>query len=93
VLLLRPQGALTLIYRADALVGILNALAADFGSIAVVPIFPKPNAAAIRIVVRAIKGSGGATTVHPGLLLNEQGRPTRTAEAILREGAALSFAA
>ena len=91
--LLRPQGTLTLIYRADGLADVLSALADDFGSIAVVPIFPKPNAGAIRIVVRAIKGSGGATTVHSGLLLNEQGRPTTAAEAILREGAALSFAA
>jgi tRNA1(Val) A37 N6-methylase TrmN6 len=92
-LLLRPQGTLTLIYRADGLAAVLNALAGDFGSIAVVPIFPKPNAAAIRVVVRAIKGSGGALTVCPGLLLNEGRRPTQAAEAILREGAPLSFAA
>jgi tRNA1(Val) A37 N6-methylase TrmN6 len=90
--LLRPQGTLTLIYRADGLAGVLNALAADFGSIAVVPIFPKPNAGAIRIVVRAIKGSGGALTLCPGLLLNEDGRPAQAAEAILREGSALNFA-
>jgi tRNA1(Val) A37 N6-methylase TrmN6 len=91
--LLRPQGKLTLIYRADGLADVLNALADDFGSIAVVPIFPKLNAGAIRVVVRAIKGSGGALTLCPGLLLNESGRPARAAEAILREGAALSFAA
>jgi tRNA1(Val) A37 N6-methylase TrmN6 len=90
--LLRPQGTLTLIYRADGLADVLNALAEDFGSIAVVPIFPKPNAGAIRVVVRAIKGSGGALTLCPGLLLNEDGRPTQAAEAILREGAALKFA-
>jgi tRNA1(Val) A37 N6-methylase TrmN6 len=89
--LLRPQGSLTLIYRADGLADMLNAIANDFGSIAVVPIFPRPNAGAIRIVVRAIKGSGGALTLCPGLLLNEDGRPTQAAEAILREGSALNF--
>lgn len=91
VRLLRPQGILTLIYRADGLADVLNALG-DFGTIAVVPVFSKPNAAAIRIVVRAVKGSRGALTLCPGLLLNADGRPTRAAEAILREGAALSFA-
>jgi tRNA1(Val) A37 N6-methylase TrmN6 len=88
--LLRPQGILTLIYRADGLVDVLNALG-DFGSIAVRPVFSKPNAAAIRIVVRAVKGSRGALTLCPGLLLNQDGRPTQAAEAILREGAALNF--
>jgi tRNA1(Val) A37 N6-methylase TrmN6 len=92
VRLLRPQGALTLIYRADGLAAVLDALAGDFGSIGIIPVFPKPNAAAIRVVVRAIKGSRGALTLSPGLLLNEQGRPSPTAEAILREGAALNFA-
>jgi tRNA1(Val) A37 N6-methylase TrmN6 len=91
--LLRPQGTLTLIYRADGLAEVLDALAGDFGSIAIVPIFPKPNAGAIRVVVRGLKGSRGALTLCPGLLLNEQGRSTRAAESILREGAALSFAA
>jgi tRNA1(Val) A37 N6-methylase TrmN6 len=91
VRLLRPQGILTLIYRADGLADVLNVLAGDFGSIAVVPVFSKPNAAAIRIVVRAMKGSRGALTLCPGLLLNEDGRPTQAAEAILREGAALNF--
>jgi tRNA1(Val) A37 N6-methylase TrmN6 len=90
--LLRPQGSLTLIYRADGLAGILNALSGDFGAIAVLPIFPRAKAPAIRIVVHAVKGSGGALTLCPGLLLNEHGRPTQAAEAILREGTALSFA-
>jgi tRNA1(Val) A37 N6-methylase TrmN6 len=89
--LLRPQGILTLIYRADGLADVLNTLG-DFGSIAVVPVFSKPNVASIRIVVRAVKGSRGALTLCPGLLLNEDGRPTQAADAILREGAALSFA-
>jgi tRNA1(Val) A37 N6-methylase TrmN6 len=88
--LLRPQGILTLIYRADGLADVLNAVG-DFGSIAVVPVFARPNAAAIRIVVRAVKGSRGALTLCPSLLLNEDRRPTRAAEAILREGAALNF--
>jgi tRNA1(Val) A37 N6-methylase TrmN6 len=90
--LLRPHGSLTLIYRADGLADVLNALSADFGAISVVPIFPRPNAAAIRIVARAVKQSGGPLTLCPGLLLNEHGRATQAAEAILRAGAALSFA-
>jgi tRNA1(Val) A37 N6-methylase TrmN6 len=89
--LLRPQGTLTLIYRADGLADVLTALGGDFGSIAVVPVFPKPNAQAIRIVVRSLKGNHGALALCPGLLLNEGGRPTQAAEAILRGGEALNF--
>jgi tRNA1(Val) A37 N6-methylase TrmN6 len=89
--LLRPQGSLTLIYRADGLADVLNAFAGDFGATAIVPIFPRPTAPAIRIVVRAVKQSGGPLTLHPGLLLNEHGRPTQAAESILRAGASLSF--
>ncbi len=90
--LLRPEGSMTLIYRADGLMDLLDALGGDFGAIAVLPIFPRPNASAIRIVVRAVKGSRGPLMLDPGLLLNEHGHSTQAAEAILRKGGALSFA-
>ncbi len=91
--LLKPQGALTLIWRADALVDVQNALASAFGSIAVLPVKPRADAPAIRVLVRAVKSTGGAPVNYPALILNEaDGRPTAAAEAILRGGGTLRTA-
>jgi len=91
--LLRRGGTVTLIWRADGLAEVLNAVAADFGAIAVLPIFPKPNVPAIRVLLRAVKGSRAPTALLPGLLLADAGgRPSKEAEAVLRGGAALPLA-
>src|SRR5262249_35535144 len=50
--LLRQAGVLTLIWRADALSAALAALAGDFGALGILPIHPKPDAPAIRVLVR-----------------------------------------
>jgi tRNA1(Val) A37 N6-methylase TrmN6 len=87
--LLAPAGTLTLIWRADGLAELLSA-AGGFGGFAIVPVYPRPNAAAIRVLVRAIKGSRAPLALLPGLTLNAaDGRPSAEAEAILREGLAL----
>lgn len=92
--LLRPRGVLTLIWRADGEADVLAALAGGFGAIAVLPVLPRPDKAAIRVLVRAVKGEGGAPSRHPPLLLNDaQGRPSAAAEAVLRGGGVLSLAA
>jgi tRNA1(Val) A37 N6-methylase TrmN6 len=88
--LLTPSGTLTLIWRADGLADVLAAADTGFGAIAVVPVYPRPNAAAIRILVRAVKGSRAPLALMPSLTLNDvDGQPTAEAEAILRGGAAL----
>lgn len=87
--LLRPQGALTLIWRADGLAAVLAALT-QFGAAAITPVYPKPAAAAIRVLVSATKNSRAPLTLLPGLLLaGSDNKPTAAAEAILRDGAAL----
>ena len=87
--LLAPSGALTLIWRADGLADVLGA-SAGFGGIAVLPIYPRPDAAALRILVRAVKDSRAPLALLPGLTLNDAaGRPTPEAEDILRGGAPL----
>jgi len=91
--LLKPQGVLTLIWRADALADVLGALADEFGDVAVLPVLPRPEAAAIRVLVRAVKGSQASQVDYPALILNDAaGRPTAAAEAVLRGGATLSIA-
>jgi len=90
--LLAPSGVLTLIWRADRLGDVLGALAPAFGGIAVMPIYPRPGAAAIRILVRAVKGSHAPLVLAPGLTLNDaHARPTVEAEAILRGGETLRW--
>jgi tRNA1(Val) A37 N6-methylase TrmN6 len=83
--LLKPQGILTLIWRADGLADVQDALAGAFGGIAVLPVLPRPDAQAIRVLVRAVKSGSGASVSYPALVLNDgQGRPAEVAEAVLR---------
>ncbi len=88
--LLRPQGALTLIWRADGLAEVLATLASGFGAIAIMPVCPKPGVAAIRVLVNAAKNSNAPLSLLPGLVLAARdNKPSVEAEAILRDGAAL----
>ena len=88
--LLRPDGAVTLIWRADGLGDVLTTLAGKFGAVAVLPVHPKPGAPAIRVLVRAVKGSRAPLSLLPGLTLADaDGRPSAQAEAVLRNAAAL----
>jgi tRNA1(Val) A37 N6-methylase TrmN6 len=92
--LLKPGGTLTLIWRADGLGDVLAALGRGFGGIAVLPVHPGSDAAAIRVLVRAVKGSAAALTLLPAFVLNDDaGRATRQAEAVLRGAEPLRFAA
>jgi tRNA1(Val) A37 N6-methylase TrmN6 len=87
---LEAGGKLVLIHRPEAIETILALLAGRFGAAEIIPIFPRPDAAAIRVIVRAIKGRRTPPSLRPGLVLNDaDGRPTAAAEAILRDAAAL----
>jgi tRNA1(Val) A37 N6-methylase TrmN6 len=91
--LLRSAGVVTLIWRADDLDAVLAALAGDFGAVTVLPVHPRPDAPAIRVLVRAVKNSRAALALLPGLILADaNGRPTQEAEAVLRHGALLALA-
>ena len=91
--LLRPEGTVVVIYRADEMPQLAAALAPAFGSLVVLPVQPKPAAAPIRVLVRATKGGGAPPARLAGLVLNrDDGRPTAEAEAVLRGGAALALA-
>jgi tRNA1(Val) A37 N6-methylase TrmN6 len=90
---LGTNGVLTLIWRADGLAQVLDALSSDFGDTVVLPVHPRPNAAAIRVLVRAVKGGRSPLALLPGLELNDtNGRPSAAAEEILRDGAVLPLA-
>src|SRR5262249_14635257 len=91
--LLRRRGTLTMIHRADALTEILGMIEPAFGGIAIQPVHPKPGAPAIRVLLRAVKGSRAPLILLPGLVLTgEDGRPSTAAQAVLRDGGALPLA-
>jgi tRNA1(Val) A37 N6-methylase TrmN6 len=69
---------------------VLAALAPGFGNVSILPVYPKPGAAAIRVLARGVKASAAPLTILPGLLLaDSNNKPTPQVEAILRENAAL----
>jgi tRNA1(Val) A37 N6-methylase TrmN6 len=89
--LLRPGGVLTLIFRADGLPALID-LVDGFGGITVMPVHPKPGAAAIRVLLAAVKASRAPFTIREGLVLAaSDGTPTARIEAILRQGEALDL--
>ena len=91
--LLGTGGTVTLIWRADGVGDVLAALARSFGAVTVQPVHPRPDAPAIRVLVRAAKGSRAPLALLPGLVLaGADGRPSEAADAVLRHGAALPLA-
>jgi len=90
--LLRPDGCLTLIWRADE-DEVLTALR-DFPAVALLPILPMPGKPPIRLIARAQQGAAPLRRACKPLVLNsEAGHPSSAAEAILRAAQPLVFAA
>lgn len=91
--MLKSGGMLTLIWRADGLADILVALDRGFGSVQILPVHPKPQAPAIRVLVGAIKGGRAPLVLHPGLSLQAMnGEPDPEIQTILGGRAVLPLA-
>jgi tRNA1(Val) A37 N6-methylase TrmN6 len=91
---LKPGGILTLIHRADRLDDVLSSVTRSFGGIAILPIHPKRDRIAKRIILKAQLGSGEPMALLPGLVLHEEtGAFTAAADSILRHGQALPMRA
>jgi tRNA1(Val) A37 N6-methylase TrmN6 len=86
----RPGGRVTLIHRAEALPELLPALAGRFGGAIVLPLQPREGEHALRVIVRAVKGSRAPLELQPGLVLhNADGSFRPPIAAALRDGAGL----
>jgi len=91
--LLHSAGTLTMIWRADGLAEILAAIDQRFGGVTVLPVHGNAGQPAIRVLVRASKGSRAPLALLPGLTLNgPDGRPTAEAEHVLRGAQPLPLA-
>ena len=88
---LAPGGALIVILQVEALPELLAGLAGRFGSIDILPVHPRAEHKAARVLVRGVKGSRSPLALLPGLALHEEGakafRPS--VDALLRGAADL----
>jgi tRNA1(Val) A37 N6-methylase TrmN6 len=86
----KPRGTCTVIHMAEALPELLNAFGGRFGSLRVIPLYPKADTSAIRVIIRGQKGNRGPISIAPGVVLHEKGgAQSPAAEAILRQGCGL----
>ena len=92
-LLLKTGGSFTLVHRADALPLILELFSAPaWGDVQVLPLWPRADVPARRVLVRGRKAKLTPFKLLPGLVLHESdGRYTSAADAILRDGAGISW--
>jgi tRNA1(Val) A37 N6-methylase TrmN6 len=90
---LKPKGVLTMIWRADGIADVLQALDRGFGSLELMPVHPDASAPAIRILVRAVKGGRAPAAIHPGITLRDtNGTSDSHIQQILAGHTALSWA-
>jgi tRNA1(Val) A37 N6-methylase TrmN6 len=91
--ILRSNGVLTLIWRADGIAEVLAALSRGFGSLSILPVHGEAERPAIRVLVRAVKGGRAPTRLLPGLVLNDESRvPKKEVRNILEGRAVLPLA-
>lgn len=69
--IVRPRGGIALIARPQSLQEILDAMAGRFGGALIMPIHPRAHEPAIRVVVRAIRGSRAALSLMPPLFIHD----------------------
>ncbi|WP_375776249.1 tRNA1(Val) (adenine(37)-N6)-methyltransferase [Bradyrhizobium sp. ma5] len=82
--ILKSNGQLAMIWRADGIAEVLAALDRGFGSLEILPVHGEATSPAIRILVRATKGGRAPTRLHAALLLNEEsGVPNKWVQEIL----------
>ena len=88
--LVRPGGSFALIHRPAALAEILEGCAGRMGGLVLLPVHPRVDAPAIRLIVRGRKGSRAGPQIVPGLVLHQaDGSFTARADAIHRGRALL----
>jgi tRNA1(Val) A37 N6-methylase TrmN6 len=89
--LLRPGGRVTAIFRADGLHRLLDAIGDRFGTIDILPIHPRVNLPAHRVMVSALKGGRAPQSMLPPLVLHGATGSSYLPpiERVLRDGAGL----
>lgn len=92
LLMVKPKGFVTFVYRADRLDHVLRYFSGKLGEITIFPLWPSAKKDAKRVLVRGRKNSHAPTRLCSGLILHDsQGCYTSEAEAILRNGEGLFY--
>jgi tRNA1(Val) A37 N6-methylase TrmN6 len=90
--MVRAKGTVTFVHRADRIDALLGQIAGRAGEVVVFPLWPGPDKAASRVLVRARKQVAAPARLAPGLVLHElDGRLTAGADGVLREGRGLEL--
>src|SRR5947209_10154564 len=91
--ILKSGGILKLISRADGLSEAMAALQRGFGGVLVQPVHSDATAPAIRVLVRATKGSSAPPRIYAGVMLSDEaGLPNKAVQNILEGKGALRLA-
>jgi tRNA1(Val) A37 N6-methylase TrmN6 len=84
---LRPRGHLALVHRADRLDDVILALRPRFGSLVLIPLWPRTGTAARRVILQARLGGRAPLRLTSGIILHQNGQGyTTEADACLRLG-------
>jgi tRNA1(Val) A37 N6-methylase TrmN6 len=91
--IVKVGGSLTAIFRADGLQELLTIMPGRFGSIDVIPLRPRQEAAATRVLIRAIRASKAPLRLLPGFVLHECDGSNFTPQSknIMRDGVGLGL--
>ena len=86
----RPGGSATLVHPAERLNDVLKSFGGRFGDISVLPLHPRSNEPAKRIIVSGTKGSKKPLRILPGIVLHDRGNAFRSeVDRVLRQPLAL----
>nr|WP_319382611.1 methyltransferase [uncultured Roseibium sp.] len=93
--IVRDGGSLTVIFRADGLQELLTVLKGRFGATDVIPLRPRPDAPATRVLVRSVRASRAPLRLLPGFVLHEGSGSDFTSQsrAVMRDGLGLGLTA
>jgi tRNA1(Val) A37 N6-methylase TrmN6 len=82
--IVRPRGGVAVIARPEQVGALLDAFRGRFGNAELLAVHPRADRAAIRIVLRGVRGGRGKLAIRPPLMLHEAGsdRFSRHADAI-----------
>ena len=69
----KPRGGLAIIARPEQLAAILTAMDGRFGNAEIVPVHPRAEAAAIRVIIRAVRASRAPLSLCSPLVLRDPG--------------------
>jgi tRNA1(Val) A37 N6-methylase TrmN6 len=91
--LLAPGGRFVMIHRPDALTAILASFGQRLGAIAILPIHPRADAPAHRLLIAGVKGARAPLSIRPALVLHGAiGAFTEEAAALHRGDALIDWA-